>query len=148
MRSDNPTVTRTALAVLLCVAWNPLWGQVDNDIPNCPPTPNCVTSAPGADDGHHVLPLRFEGSAETAWETLRKALKSQGRLTIVEDTNDHIRAEVTSTVFRFVDDVEFWLDPEKRLIHVRSASRVGYWDFGVNRRRIESLREQLANGKD
>jgi len=63
---------------------------------------------------------------------------------IVEDANGHIRAGATSKVFKFVDDVEFWLDPAKRIIQVRSASRVGYWDFGVNRKRIESLREQWS----
>ena len=148
MRSDNPTVARLALAILLLVAWSPLWAQAGDDIPNCPPTPDCVTSAPTADDGHHVLPLRFEGSAENAWDRLRQALKSQARVAVVEDANGHIRAEATSAVFRFVDDVEFRLDPATRLIHVRSASRVGYWDFGVNRRRIESLREKLSRGKD
>ena len=136
----NPT-----LAVMLVVACNPLWAQAGDGIPNCPPTPNCVSSASAADDDHRVLPLRFKGPAEAAWGTLRQALKSQGRMSIVEDAGGHIRAVAISKVFRFVDDVEFQIDPANQLIHVRSASRVGYWDFGVNRRRIEALRGQLAN---
>jgi len=132
-----------ALCSFLLWIWSS-WGQASSDIPNCPPTPNCVTSAQTADDEHHVLPLRFEDSPEVAWEKLRKSLKSQERWVIVEDANGHIRAGATSKVFKFVDDVEFWLDPAKRIIQVRSASRVGYWDFGVNRKRIESLREQWS----
>lgn len=139
MRPSNPI-----LALIFLIAYSPAWAQGDNDIPSCPPTPNCVTSAPTADDEHHILPLRYERSWETAWDRLRKLLKSQERVVIVEDANGLIRAEATSRVFRFVDDVEFRLDPAKHLIQVRSASRVGYSDFGVNRRRIESLREQLA----
>jgi len=143
MQSDY-AVARTALAVLALIVGNPLWGQVESAIPSCPATPNCVTSAPSADGGHHIPPLRFDGSAEEAWERLRNVLKSQARIAIVEDSNGHIRTEVSSAVFRFVDDVEFWLDPASQAIHVRSSSRVGYWDFGVNRRRVEALREQLT----
>jgi len=60
-------------------------------------------------------------------------------LTVVEDTGSYLHAEARSRVFRFVDDVEFVLDPGARVIQVRSASRVGYSDFGVNRRRVERL---------
>jgi uncharacterized protein (DUF1499 family) len=63
---------------------------------------------------------------------------------IVEVTDHYVHAEFTSRFFRFVDDVEFCIDDDLRMIHVRSSSRVGYYDFGVNRRRIERIRGQFA----
>lgn len=62
---------------------------------------------------------------------------------MVQREQDYLRAEAVSRVFRFVDDVEFEILPEEGSIQVRSASRVGYWDFGVNRRRIERVRDAL-----
>jgi uncharacterized protein (DUF1499 family) len=63
---------------------------------------------------------------------------------IVEVTDHYVHAEFTSNFFRFVDDVEFGIDDGLRIIHVRSSSRIGYYDFGVNRRRIERIRDQFA----
>ncbi len=112
-------------------------------IDGCPATPNCVSSSPGTDDDHHVLPFRIEGPTDKAWDALKRVLKSTERVAVVEEREGYLHAEFTSQVFRFVDDVEFQLDPARRLIQVRSASRVGYWDLGVNRDRIESLRKRL-----
>jgi uncharacterized protein (DUF1499 family) len=106
----------------------------------CPASPNCVSSR-AEDSEHHTAPLRFTGEASLAWKRLQSALEAQPRLTIVEDTGDYLHAEARSLVFRFVDDVEFVLDPEAHIIGVRSASRVGYSDFGVNRRRVERIRK-------
>ena len=72
-----------------------------------------------------------------------KIIASLPRTQVVSHTNEYIHAECTSLIFRFVDDVEFLLDEEKYLIHVRSASRVGYSDLGVNRKRIETIRQQF-----
>jgi uncharacterized protein (DUF1499 family) len=86
-----------------------------------------------------------EVAPDAAWEIIKQALAAEPRLRIVEERKDqwYLHAEATSLVFRFVDDVEFQLDPGQRLLHVRSASRVGHWDLGVNRRRVERLREAL-----
>jgi uncharacterized protein (DUF1499 family) len=106
----------------------------------CPASPNCVSSL--ADDPqHHTAPLHFTGDPARAWKRLKSALATEPRLTIVEDTGSYLHAEARSLVFRFVDDIEFVLDPGAQLIQVRSASRVGYSDFGVNRRRVERLRK-------
>jgi uncharacterized protein (DUF1499 family) len=80
---------------------------------------------------------------EEAWAALKRAVGSEPRTRLVEEDKErwYLRAEARSRLFRFVDDVEFQLVPEERLVHVRSASRVGYWDLGVNRRRVERLRE-------
>ena len=143
MQSRRLFTVRLALVCAFLLNCGMVSSQSNNTIRECPPTPNCVSSNPAADDEHHVLPFRIEGASEMAWDTIKKLLKSQERFAVVENSDNYLHVEVTSLVFRFVDDVEFQLDEENRLIHVRSASRVGYWDFGVNRRRIESLRKQL-----
>lgn len=112
----------------------------------CPDTPNCVSSqAPAGDTQHAIAPLRFTGDGRASWERLRRALGSMPRTRIVEDTGEYLRAEATSLVFRFVDDLECLLDRDASVIHVRSASRVGHGDLGVNRRRVERLRALLGD---
>ncbi len=71
-------------------------------------------------------------------------MASLPRVRIVEQTPRYLHAEARSRVFGFVDDLEFELHPDARRIGVRSAARAGYWDFGVNRRRVERLRRRLA----
>ncbi len=71
-------------------------------------------------------------------------IKSMKRTKIVASTNIYIHAEFASAMFRFVDDVEFYFEDSRNIIHVRSASRVGYSDMGVNRKRIEQVRKLFA----
>ena len=108
----------------------------------CPDSPNCVSSQ-SADPRHAIDPLRYEGTAQKARERLVKAISGMKRARIVTAEERYIHAEFTSALFRFVDDVEFLLDDGTRTIHVRSASRVGYSDFGVNRRRVEEIRSAV-----
>lgn len=75
---------------------------------------------------------------------LRSALLSEKRITLVTETAGYIHAEARSLVFRFVDDIEFLLDPAQSLIQVRSAARTGYSDFGVNRKRLERIRRNFS----
>lgn len=109
----------------------------------CPASPNCVSSQ-ATDAEHFTEPLSFSGETTLAWYRLKSALGTESRLSIVEDTGSYLHAEARSLVFRFVDDIEFVLDPEAGVIQVRSASRVGYSDFGVNRRRVERIREVFS----
>lgn len=113
-------------------------------ISDCPSSPNCVSSR-SSDRDHYVDPFPISVAAEEAWAILKRALASEPRVRVVEEDRErwYLRAEATSRLFRFVDDVEFQLVPEQKLMHVRSASRVGYWDLGVNRRRIKRLRKAL-----
>jgi uncharacterized protein (DUF1499 family) len=111
-------------------------------LPLCPNSPNCVSSQ-SSNAGHFIAPFKFTGQAEAAWDALKKELAGQSRTVITEATGDTLHAEATSLIFRFVDDIDAILDADAKLIHVRSASRVGYSDLGVNRRRIEALRKQL-----
>lgn len=71
---------------------------------------------------------------------LLKVLKDMPNIKIIEEKPDYIYAQARSKIFRYIDDVEFWANPEKRVIDVRSASRLGTDDYGVNRQRIEDIR--------
>jgi len=105
----------------------------------CPSSPNCVSSL--ADDApHRVPPLSWTGDFAQAKARLRQAVLAAGDATFVVEADTYWHLEFRSRWFRFVDDVEFVFDPARRLIHVRSASRVGYSDLGVNRKRVEKIR--------
>ncbi|HEX9021061.1 MAG TPA: DUF1499 domain-containing protein [Nitrospirota bacterium] len=105
----------------------------------CPATPNCVSSE-NADQGHAVEPLVYATSRAEAMSGLKKIILGMKRTKIVRENDDYLRVEFTSAVFRFVDDVEFRFDDTAKVIHLRSASRVGKSDFGVNRTRAEKIR--------
>jgi uncharacterized protein (DUF1499 family) len=111
-------------------------------LPPCPGSPNCVASQ-AADGEHFIAPFKVKGKPEDAFAALKTALAGQSRTVITEASDDTVHAEATSLIFRFVDDVDAILDKDTGLIHIRSASRVGYSDFGVNRRRVERLRTTL-----
>ena len=108
----------------------------------CPKTPNCVSSL-DTDSRHAVEPIDFSGSVRNARETLMKLLSETKRARVLSSNENFIHAEFTSLIFRFVDDVEFFFDDRKKVINAKSASRVGYYDFGVNRRRIERIRKRF-----
>jgi uncharacterized protein (DUF1499 family) len=117
-------------------------GVIDGRLAACPDSPNCVSSQ-STDPRHAIAPLRYEGTAEKARGLLIEAVSGMKRARIVATEERYLRAEFTSALFRFVDDVEFLLDDVTRTIHVRSASRVGYSDLGVNRRRMEEIRSRF-----
>jgi apolipoprotein D and lipocalin family protein len=118
---------------------------------SCPSTPNCVSSIDG-DRKHFVEPLRFRGSVEEAQNRLLELLSTLKRTRVVTVEKNYIHAESVSAIFRFVDDVEFSFDDRQKVIQVKSASRVGYYDLGANRRRVEKIRnlfyERNKNGHD
>ena len=105
----------------------------------CPSSPNCVVSQDG-DEDHAIAPIAYQGDRASAKETLLKVLSVVPRTEVVEQTENYIHSESTSRIFKFVDDVEFYFPEDENVIHVRSASRVGESDLGVNRRRIEQIR--------
>ena len=108
----------------------------------CPDTPNCVSSL-AKDPKHRVEPLKLKKDPKTSWDIVRKTISSLPRTKIVSADDADIHAECRSMIFRFVDDLMLHLTPSDGIIHIRSASRAGYSDFGVNRRRVESLRKKL-----
>jgi uncharacterized protein (DUF1499 family) len=89
-------------------------------------------------------PLRYYATAEEARKTLLNVLERSPRARVVEVNDVYLRVEFTTLVFRFVDDVEFLIDPDAKLVHFRSASRVGHSDLGTNRRRMSALCRRLT----
>ncbi len=118
----------------------------------CPNRPNCVCSQQEADvrgEGpHHVHPFTFEGSPAAAWKRLRRVIEARPDATIITDDGRYLHAEFRSRLMGFVDDLECLLDPAHSRIEVRSASRLGYSDFGVNRARVEELREAFDDAAE
>ncbi len=109
----------------------------------CPSSPNCVCSY-DSDELHKIDPLRYSSTPAAAWSALKQTIESLERTKIITVTPDYLYAEFSSKLMGFVDDVEFYLDPAAGVIQVRSASRLGQSDLGVNRQRIELIRSQLA----
>ena len=110
----------------------------------CPDSPNCVSSQSN-DTAHFTEPLHYAGNLADARQKLIDLLENAKRVRLISVETDYIHAEFRSLVFNFVDDVEFFFPPGERIIHVKSASRTGYYDFGVNRRRMEQLRSAFEN---
>ncbi|HKQ35593.1 MAG TPA: DUF1499 domain-containing protein [Nitrospiraceae bacterium] len=105
----------------------------------CPSSPNCV-STQAQDQGHAIAPFRYRKSRAEAKEALKEVIRSLSRTTLVEEDESYLHYEFTSLLLRFVDDVELLFDDEAKTIHFRSASRTGYGDLGVNRKRMEQVR--------
>jgi uncharacterized protein (DUF1499 family) len=119
-------------------------GVKDGRLPRCKSTPNCVSSqADPADREHYIAPIRFPGKPADAMRAVRKAVESMERATVLREDANYLYAEFCSKLLGFVDDVEFTHDEKAGLIHVRSASRLGRRDFGVNRARVEALRARI-----
>jgi uncharacterized protein (DUF1499 family) len=108
----------------------------------CPVSPNCVVSQ-DADPKHAVEPITYHVDRDTARKTLLKVLTVVPRTEVIEQTDNYIHATSKSRIFKFVDDVEFYLPENESVIHLRSASRLGDSDLGVNRRRVEQIRLAL-----
>lgn len=115
----------------------PVVGLVDGGLAPCPPTDNCVRSR-AEDPRHAVEPLRCSGDLSQVIEVAEAALP---RVQLVEHDGDHAHLEARSRVVGFIDDLEF--HAVGSIVHVRSASRLGNSDLGVNRERVESLRGEL-----
>ena len=118
-------------------------GVTDGKFIPCPESPNCVSSQ-STDQSHAIEPLSYKGTPSEARAQLLAVINGMKRANIVTKEALYIHAEFTSAIFRFVDDAEFYSDDAQKVIHVRSAARLGYSDFGVNRKRMETIR-QLFN---
>ncbi len=117
-------------------------GGEDGKLPPCPASPNCVSSD-ATDAAHRIEPYRLRVAPGEGWQALLEVVATLPRTTVVTKTDAYLHVESRSALFGFVDDVEFRLRPTDKTIAVRSASRLGYWDLGVNRRRVEQIRELL-----
>ena len=120
-------------------------GVQNGQLAACPNTPNCVSSqAPASDKEHSVAPIAFVGEGKGAIARLKTIIENSERTKIIEASDNYIYAEFASSLMGFVDDVEFYADDSAKVIQVRSASRLGQSDLGVNRKRVEEIRSKLA----
>jgi uncharacterized protein (DUF1499 family) len=117
-------------------------GVKDSRLAPCPDSPNCVCSQTG-DLEHEMPPWGYKIPDDQVMRELQKIITESPRARVVTATDNYLHAEFTSPLFRFVDDVEFYIDKEQKVIHFRSASRAGYSDMGVNRQRMEELRRKF-----
>jgi len=118
-------------------------GVTNGKLLACPNSPNCVSSQ-STDAEHKISPLTYTGDAAKALEDLKVTIASMPRTKIITAEGNYIYAEFTSSLMGYVDDVEFYLNADKNIIEVRSASRLGESDLNVNRNRIEAIRAKFA----
>ena len=119
----------------------------------CPRSPNCVSTLAEEESSHRMEPWPLEVSPQRALELLVEILSRRPRTDVVERDasapRPYLHATERSAIFRFTDDLEIEIDPEAREVHFRSASRLGWSDLGVNRRRMEKIgAEFLARQRD
>jgi uncharacterized protein (DUF1499 family) len=132
------------LLIISCTGGNPVveLGVNNSKLATCPKSPNCVSSD-ATDGDHHIEPFRLAGPPVEAWRMTQSLVATLPRTKIITVENNYLHAECRSALFGFVDDLELHLRPEEGLMAVRSAARLGYADFGVNRKRVEQLRSEL-----
>jgi uncharacterized protein (DUF1499 family) len=119
-------------------------GLRDGKLAPCRRSPNCVSSqADPSDSVHYIAPIAYRAAPVEAIAAVRKAVESMPRTRIVRHDPDYLYAQFRSKLMGFVDDVEFFYDDREGVLQLRSASRLGYRDFGVNRERIEAIRSIL-----
>ncbi|MBY0439276.1 MAG: DUF1499 domain-containing protein [Burkholderiales bacterium] len=115
-------------------------------LPACPDTPNCVSSL-ATRPAQQVAPFAFTGPADAAQGRLMRLIEQDRGATVVDARQGWLAVEFRSKLLGFVDDLRFELDPAAGVFHVQSASRTGYWDLGVNRRRVEALRAKFSDAR-
>ncbi len=109
----------------------------------CTGKPNCVSSLAPRDSHQFIESFIFSNDPQHELKTLQSILASMPGVGVITQQNNYLHAECRSRLFGFVDDLEFYWDAREGLCHVRSAARLGYYDFGVNRRRLEKIRAEL-----
>ena len=112
-------------------------GVQDGKLSPCPASPNCV-STQSDDPNHSMEVLRFRGSRRDTMAAILEIVETMERTTIITQGENYLHVEYRTRI-GFVDDVEFYLDEKTQAVHFRSASRVGYSDLGVNRKRMEEF---------
>lgn len=144
--NDKTLVVLIILSILTgCSGAMTELGMENGQLKQCPKTPNCVNSQ-AKDEKHFIEPILINATPLEAKNSIVKILNELNQSKIIVVKDNYIRAEFFSKIFRFVDDVEFYFHKTKSrelIIHVRSASRVGYSDLGVNRKRIERIRSKI-----
>lgn len=118
-------------------------GRSGDQLTACPAWPRCVSSFESS-ERHGIAALELIAEPQRAWAAARLAVAKLPRTQIVEEQDDYLRAEIRSPWYFYTDDLELLLDADQQQIHVRSTGRIGYYDFEVNRERVEALRHALC----
>ena len=142
MKKRNITVFIFIIALISCARTHSTTPLLSKDT-LCPSSPNCVSSD-AKDIEHRVSPFKFSVEPMIAWRTVRELALELPRTRLVTERIDYLHIECRSSILGFVDDLELYFRPNEGIISVRSSSRIGYSDFGVNRRRVEELRTALS----
>jgi uncharacterized protein (DUF1499 family) len=119
-------------------------GPAEGNLLPCPDRPNCVSTAIES-SAHYVSPLEYSGKREEAIAAMVQIVREMRNTTIQDEDDGYLWVECSSRMFGFIDDLEIYFPAEKKLVYIRSASRLGYSDFGVNRKRVEKIREHFNN---
>ncbi len=119
-------------------------GVNNGQLAHCPSKPNCVSSQAEPHKRGYIAPLVFKGDAVAAMKALKEEIAAMPGATIVTHSAEYMHVEFKSKRLGFIDDLEIALDQRNKQFHVRSASRLGHSDFGVNRKRVEQIRAQLG----
>ena len=128
------------MAILARVVKSPAdLGIKDGTLAACPNSPNCV-STQSQDPRHQIAPIPYTTSLATARDNLLRVIQSMERSTIITEEATYIHAEFRTKGIGYVDDVEFYLDEDAQVVHFRSSARLPYYDFEVNRKRMEAIR--------
>ncbi|MCH7882211.1 MAG: DUF1499 domain-containing protein [Proteobacteria bacterium] len=115
-------------------------GIVEGKLTKCPDKPNCICTEFEADVSHYIDPVVFsQSNTSKVLSRLKNSVREMGG-SIQAENDNYLAATFSSSIFRFVDDLEIRIDRNQKMIHLRSASRVGYSDRGVNKKRIERLK--------
>ncbi|MEJ6591280.1 MAG: DUF1499 domain-containing protein [SAR86 cluster bacterium] len=125
----------------------PLDGQ-DGRLPPCPAAPHCVTSEVDQSASAYVAPIAMNGLTSLQARTLLISAMTEMQGQINAQTDRYLAASFRSKMFGFTDDLECRIDSAAGVIQVRSASRLGYYDMGANRRRVNELRRRFAALRD
>jgi uncharacterized protein (DUF1499 family) len=134
--------TLAVVSIAACAAQTTVAPLAGGKLAACPSAPHCVSSD-DSDAKHQIAALRIKGDPNRAWTALKAELDKLPRTKMVEERPDYRKVVVTTRLLRFKDDVEFVLRAERGEIAMRSSSNVGYYDFNVNRERLEAIRSAL-----
>ncbi|MDJ0623940.1 MAG: DUF1499 domain-containing protein [Desulfocapsaceae bacterium] len=134
--------------MISCTGSTPVAGGVrDGDLLPCPDTPNCVSTAESREK-YSISPLTYRGTREQAISELKIIVEEMTDTKLHQEREGYLWWECRSKIFGFVDDLEMYLPVQQPLIYIRSASRVGYSDFGVNRKRVDKIKQRFMKNDE
>ena len=121
-------------------------GVNDGELLPCPSSPNCVSTQSSPEDTeHYAAPIVYTGDRMKTQLLIESSILNKGNAHLVSSTLGYVHFEIKSSLVGYIDDVEFYLPAADSVVHVRSASRVGYSDFGINRKRIRQIQNLLVD---